>query len=182
MYFSPSRAMKTYVLSLLGLMLMLMNSLAQAQVHPCSGPSQNEVVVGQTEASNGIASVPLCRTTNGGDSPHSAAPVLHWESRWGAIATDAPHGIISPIKDQLSRGDAERASLSDCKAKGGVDCKLQVSYSNGCGALAYSGNTFAVEDGSTAEEASKKAIRSCSSSGKTCEVYVTSCSPAALVH
>jgi hypothetical protein len=174
--------MNKFILIVSGLLLLGILPSIHAQVHPCSGPSSGEVVVGQTQGGNGIAPVPLCRSVDGQSTSGPPPSNLKWQSRWGAIATDAPHGIISPIKDQLSRGDAEQAALSDCKAKGGVDCKLQVSYSNGCGALAYSGNTFAVEDGSTAEEASKKAIHSCSSPGKTCEVYVTSCSPAALVH
>lgn len=70
---------------------------------------------------------PMCRSIDEQSTSNSQATPLKWQSRLGAIATDAPHGIISPVKDQLNRSDTERAAIADCKAKGGVDCELQIT-------------------------------------------------------
>lgn len=105
----------------------------------------------------------------------------HWQSRWGAIVTDAPQGIVSSSKDQPNSRKAEQVALSDCKTRGGINCKLQVSYSNGCAALAYSGHTFAVESGPSLNEASRKAIQTCNRAASDCEVYLSTCSAPALV-
>ena len=150
-----------------------------AQVHPCGGPSPGEVVVGQTQGGQGVASVPLCQSADQQQTPQ--APGLKWESRWGAIATDSDKGIVGSASDSTNRGLAESKAVADCQTKGGSQCKLQISYSNGCGAMVLGDNAFALNIGSTKEEAIAKATKVCSADSKNCQAYFTSCSPAALV-
>lgn len=175
--------MKVFGLALIG-MLMLCTSLpGRAQVHPCGGPGPGEVVVGQTETGNGLAPVPLCQSSNGvGGTTDAQAPALHWESRWGAIATDEPHGVLGSVTNMSSRRDAEKAAMEDCKAKGGENCKLETWYSNGCAALILGDNFYNVTAGTSIAQAIEEGMKTCSAKGQTgCHVYFKACSPPAPV-
>lgn len=105
-------------------------------------------------------------------------PGVRWLSKWGAIATDGVHGILGTKIKANSRQEAEEEATSDCKSKGGVDCKLQVVYSNGCGALVTGNSGFSTSYGNSVEEATEKAIKICSSDGDDgCHLYYSACSP-----
>ncbi|WP_425601660.1 DUF4189 domain-containing protein [Dyella subtropica] len=114
-------------------------------------------------------------------SPQSATPtpVRAWESHWGAIATDEPHGVVGSSSGVRSAEKAERKAIEDCKSKGGSNCKLQLSYSNGCGALLVGDKTFNLNWGGSEKEAIQKAMTVCTASDTGCHVYFTSCSQAA---
>ncbi|MDL9998459.1 DUF4189 domain-containing protein [Variovorax sp. J22P240] len=101
-----------------------------------------------------------------------------WADRWGAIATDASRGAVGEAKDFPSRQAAEQSVIADCRAKGGTDCKLQVSYVNGCGALVVGDTAFVADWGITQEDAAQKSLRVCSADTTNCHVYFTTCSPA----
>ena len=104
------------------------------------------------------------------------APSPKWESRWGAIATDEPKGVVGSSSGLLSSSKAENVAIDDCRSKGGSNCKLQLSYSNGCGALLVGDKTFNLNWGSTEEIAIQKAMTVCKASDTGCHVYFTSCS------
>lgn len=65
--------------ALAGLAILFLSPLSvAAQVYPCSGPGPGEIMVGMTQAGNGVASVPLCAQDpnyvpdNGGYDPGPA--------------------------------------------------------------------------------------------------------------
>jgi Domain of unknown function (DUF4189) len=62
-------------------------------------------------------------------------PPPKWADRWGAISTDAVHGVVGATSGMPTGEAAEQGSIVGCRVKGGTDCKLQVSYVNGCGAM-----------------------------------------------
>jgi hypothetical protein len=175
----PNR-MKMFSLLLLAAILLLINLQVDAQVHPCSGPGPGEVVVGQTEVSNGVAPTPLCRSVEGQDASPSQTTTLHWVSQWGAIATDEPHGVLGFSTGLSSASKAEKAAIEDCRTKGGANCTLQVSYANGCGAVVVGDTVFNVNWGHDERDASSKGIRACERDSKNCHVYFTTCSQATL--
>lgn len=153
---------------------------AHAQVYPCSGPGPGEVVVGQTDAGNGVAPMLLCQRVQTSQAPQTPQP--QWQSRWGAIATDADKAAVGSATGLMTQDEAERSAVTDCLAKGGKDCKLQVSYANGCGAMVLGDKAFTVNFGNTEAEAIEKATSICSTSSSNCHAYFTTCSPAVRVH
>jgi len=109
-------------------------------------------------------------------------PSEHWESRWGAIATDEPHGVFGAVTGMYDKQSAERAALADCKAKGGINCKLEVSYVNGCAALTVSSTGYNVGADATLDIITAKGMKTCVSAGASnCHIYYSACSPAVRV-
>lgn len=110
-----------------------------------------------------------------------APPPPQWESRWGAIATDAPKGVIGSSSGVLTEDDAGTRAIADCKSKGGSTCTLKATYSNGCGVLLVSDKAFNVNWGPSESIAIQKGMEVCKTGGTGCRVYFTSCSPAVRV-
>lgn len=168
--------MRAFILIALSLCLLMAGEYCQAQAYPCGGPGPGEVVVGQTQGGQGVASVPLCQRVDQRSAQSPQAPAPKWESRWGAIATDGDKGVIGSSSGSASRAVAEHTAMTDCQSKGGAPCKLQVSYANGCGALVVGDKAFDADWGSTKEEAIGKATKVCSAESANCHAYFTTCS------
>lgn len=115
--------------------------------------------------------IPGYGTSGGADQ----APVEQWRPRWGAIATD-PSGKTGIAGNASSKAKAERAALSQCKDKGGASCKVQISYRNSCGVLAWGSGYLAVASADTLSEASQLALGNCSKDSPECEVFFSDCS------
>jgi hypothetical protein len=106
----------------------------------------------------------------------SAGP--RWVSRWGAIATDEPNGVLGAVTNMPSKRKAGNAALADCKTKGGSKCKLETSYSNGCAALVVGEKVYNVGSAATENEAIQSGMKICSAAGDGgCHVYYSACSP-----
>jgi len=100
-----------------------------------------------------------------------------WEDRYGAVATDPHLGILGTSKNMGSRSLAERTALDSCKSQGGLGCKVNTWYRNGCVAMVSGDKAYAVESGEDQDSASKASMKSCQSDGNTgCHVYYTDCS------
>lgn len=161
--------------------LTLLHRSAHAQAYPCSGPGPGEVVVGETQAGNGVASVPLCQRLNG--SSQGAASQPQWQDRWGAIATDEPHGILGSVTGMKNRSLAEQGALVDCRAKGGKSCKLETWYNNGCATLTVGDRGYNVNHSATLELAVLEGLKMCKADGDAgCRTYFSACSPAVRIH
>lgn len=167
--------MKALLLMTLLAGLWTMSTVAHAQAYPCSGPGPGEVVVGQTQGGQGIAPIPLCQRV---DQPQSPPPP-QWESRWGAITTDVQHGVVGSSTGELNASAAEQRAITDCKTKGGKDCQVQISFSNGCGVMLVGKKTFNLNMGETEAIATQKAMQTCSANDTDCQVYFSICSPPA---
>ncbi|QVX40699.1 DUF4189 domain-containing protein (plasmid) [Ralstonia solanacearum] len=107
----------------------------------------------------------------------SAAPSVRWASNWQALATDTPKGILGISKDEPNRALAEVAALRDCRAKGGTDCTLQISYGNGCVAMVVGDRLMNMNGGITEDDATQKGLKMCRGAGDAnCHVYYSACS------
>jgi hypothetical protein len=106
----------------------------------------------------------------------------HWEASWGALATFEPGGVLGEATGLRSKPEAESAALSDCKAKGGTGCKLEVSYQNACAALAGSATGYVVVSDPELPAAESDALATCSKAGyPNCHISYTACSKAKFV-
>lgn len=105
-----------------------------------------------------------------------------WQVSWGALATYEPGGVLGEATGLGSKSEAERAALSDCKAKGGTSCKLEVSYQNACAALAGSATGYVVVSDPDLPAAESDALSTCSRAGyPNCHISYTACSKAKVV-
>ena len=95
---------------------------------------------------------------------------------YGAIAYGAGSMAYGYAYDLPDAAAANRKALANCAAHG-KDCKLAVSFSNGCAAVA-AGNDgrFAVGQAASEADAQSKAVSACGhSGGQHCEVQAWSC-------
>lgn len=166
--------MKKFILTLLMLPCML---AIWTPAHAEGGSCPNGYYPVNSPGVSGCAPIPGYGRQQQSQAPN-APPPPKWESRWGAIATDEPHGIFGSVTGMQSRHAAESAAMSDCAAKGGQDCKLETWYSNGCAALIVGDHVYNVTAESTVERATELGMRICSAGGVTgCHVYFSACSP-----
>jgi hypothetical protein len=104
-----------------------------------------------------------------------------WADRWGAIAIDdtVAEGGIGTVVGMPSKRKAEKAALAECRASGGgAGCKINLSYYNQCGVIAWGQNYATAMGASTIEEASEAAKQKCDEHTKDCQIYYAECSMA----
>jgi hypothetical protein len=75
-----------------------------------------------------------------------------------------------------SKSRAEKSAMKDCQSKGGITCKLDVSYDNSCAALLVGDQGFSVRTGTTLNDAVKNASAACSAFTQNCHTYYSACS------
>ncbi len=95
------------------------------------------------------------------------APPARWASRWGAIATDEPHGILGAVTGLSSKEEAQKAAMEACRAKGGSPCKFEIAYDNECAAMIVSDKGYNTPAAATVEKAVQLGMQTCKSSGDT---------------
>jgi hypothetical protein len=110
----------------------------------------------------------------GGDRPTGAV----WEDRWQAIAADASKAVIGASNIVLSEDIAMINSLSDCRAKGGSKCTINLTVVNGCASMVAGAKIMDFQGGKTQKEADKKAMDLCNSKDTNCAVLYATCSTA----
>lgn len=100
-----------------------------------------------------------------------------WASKFGAIASYIPKGILGYSTNMASRSQAEQAAIADCKAQGGTECQIETWYSNGCAALIVGHPGYVVNTAPTTEQAVSVAMTACTNAGNTnCRVHYSACS------
>lgn len=122
--------------------------------------------------------VPIPGYTQGSNS---STPPQRWVSKWQAIATDVPQGILGTSKDVSTADESEKVAIADCRAKGGVTCEIQISYRNGCVAMAVGEKTSNVRGAATLDAAEATSMDECSKGNTKCVVYYSACSLAVRV-
>ncbi|MGW8308728.1 MAG: DUF4189 domain-containing protein [Achromobacter pulmonis] len=112
-----------------------------------------------------------------------SAPVSRDAQRWGAVAYDAPSGVIGIAAEWASKAKAEKDALAQCTAKGGARCEINISYRDQCVAVAYGpspkGSGVMVRSATAASEelARMRAMETCAKdSGTSCQTFYTGCS------
>lgn len=99
-----------------------------------------------------------------------------WVEQWMAIATDAVKGSLGTATDMTNRSQAERVAIADCRSKGGTQCKIDVSYANGCAAMVAGDMGYNVHGGPSLEEATILAMKTCTAATSNCHIYYSACS------
>ena len=99
-----------------------------------------------------------------------------WVDRWMTIATDAVKGSLGTAVNMSSSNEAEEVAMADCRAKGGTQCKIDVTYVNGCAAMVAGDTGFNVHGAPTLNEAIQQAMNTCTASTTHCRVYYSACS------
>lgn len=104
-------------------------------------------------------------------------PAEQWERRWGALATSVPDGVLGVSTDQSSKREALRRAVSDCAAKGGVNCKIEISYDNQCAVVVVGDGGYNASNATTVDKAAELSMKTCRDAGRTnCHVYYSACS------
>ncbi|WP_425127842.1 DUF4189 domain-containing protein [Burkholderia cepacia] len=108
----------------------------------------------------------------------SSSPISpKWVTTWGAIALYIPKGILGSATHLGSVDEAEHAALRDCKLKGGLDCKLAISFGNQCAAMVAGNPGYNVTLGVTPADAERNGMTECRGAGNAgCHVYYLTCS------
>jgi hypothetical protein len=102
-----------------------------------------------------------------------------WETRWGAIVVDpkAATGGIGLASDMKSRSAAEKSALRMCRRNGGgKTCRVEVSYDNQCGVMAWGDDYYTTANAEDLEDATQMALRSCAQKTGHCKVFYANCS------
>ena len=117
----------------------------------------------------------------GGQQQVPSVPAPVWKDRWGAIAGDKPRGILGAVTGFPSETSAQQAALDDCKTKGGIQCKLENSYRNGCTAMIVGDWGYNIASRATLDQAIASGIQKCKETDKNCTTYYSACSPPARI-
>jgi hypothetical protein len=128
-----------------------------------------------TQGPVGCAPIPGYEQQQGQQQTRQAPPP-QWASRWGAIATDAIKGILGTSTDVASKDEAEQRALTECQTKGGMQCKLQNSYSNACVAMITGSKIFNVGSDADLNRAVQSGMKKCTAADTNCHVYYSACS------
>ncbi len=104
-----------------------------------------------------------------------AAPPPRWEDHWQAVATDKQKAVIGTSINSSSSDDSAQAAISDCHAKGGVSCEVQITYRNGCVAMVVGKTLMNTQGEATKAEAERSALAKCGESDTSCRVYYSAC-------
>lgn len=113
-----------------------------------------------------------------GNDGTAAAPPLpaEWASRWGAIATYAPTGVLGTSNGVSSRDIAENLAIADCRNKGGLTCKIEVTYDNKCAAVIVGDEGYVVTSRAYESDAIGAGISVCGGETNHCHALYTACS------
>lgn len=103
-------------------------------------------------------------------------PTPLWKDEWMALAADPARSVLGVATYKSTAEEAKRAAMADCKAKGGVDCKIENAIRNGCAAFVTGSKGYNLNGGSTIDEAIDKGMAVCQSESSNCKIYYSGCS------
>lgn len=150
---------------LLGLVLLLVGGVVHAE-----GGCPPGLI---PEGGQGVSS---CR-------PIPGQPQGHWMNQWGAIATDFSYHTAGASVNQLGEAEALQAAIDNCVSNGGVQCKVEITYSNQCSALVVGVTGHNADRADTIDQAVKLGIKVCTDAGDTnCHPVYGACSRPKWVH
>jgi hypothetical protein len=137
------------------------------------GPSfaNGNCPAGYYESSGGGVSGCIAYPTASGQPPD---PGPQWSTRWGAIAT--ANGAFGTANNLSSARKAEKAALKQCKANGGKDCRVTLSFGNQCAALAWGSTVNSTKPAGDLSQAEANAMASCNAATQNCKVFYSACS------
>lgn len=151
-------------------------SLIIGAVHAEGGCPEGYYPIGAAQGQQGPQG---CAPIPGNSQQQTQAlqPSTHWVSQWGAVASYAPTGILGASINLPNQDSAENAAISDCQSKGGLNCKIEAAYTNGCAVVAVGDKGYNVTTKASLNEAIHSSMKTCiSEGGNGCHVYYSACS------
>jgi hypothetical protein len=140
-------------------------------LHSYTAIANGNCPAGYYESSGGGVSGCIAYPTASGQPPD---PGPQWSTRWGAIATAT--GTFGTANNLSSKRKAQKEAMKRCKAQGGKDCSVLLSFYNQCGALVGGDTrTLAYGDAELAK-AESGAMANCSAATQNCKLYYSACS------
>lgn len=111
-------------------------------------------------------------------SNRAAMPPLppEWSSRWGAIATYVPIGVLGTSNNVSSEALTKTLAIEECKSKGGLSCKIEVTYDNKCAVVVVGDEGYVVTSRALQSESISAGLDVCGGENKHCHVFYTACS------
>ena len=109
----------------------------------------------------------------------SSGPAPKWASRWGAIAIGmgANGSTLGASAGMKNRRNAEKDAMKQCKAQGGGNsCRIEITYHNQCGVIAWGDNYYHIIRAPTERQATELALEYCSRKTNNCRVFHADCS------
>jgi hypothetical protein len=103
-----------------------------------------------------------------------------WSTRWGAIAT--ADGVFGVAHHASTAKKAERLAMKQCKAKGGKNCRVNLSFANQCAALAWGSGFNIAKPAGDREQAESSALAQCRAKANSCEVFYSGCNYPERIH
>jgi len=160
-------------------LLLAMLLLVVGAVHAEGNCPPGYYLIGAPQGQSGPQGcAPIPGYNNQQQTQQQAPPSPRWISQWGAIATDATKGSLGTATNLPNRNEAEQVALADCQSKGGLQCKVNISYDNECAVLVVGATGYNVSANVTLDKAIQHAMKVCGADGdKTCQVYYSACSP-----
>ncbi|NKX89850.1 DUF4189 domain-containing protein [Nocardia coubleae] len=80
------------------------------------------------------------------------------QSMFGAIAFSTTDWTYGSSSSWPSEQEAREQAIASCGTNGAADCKVMISWANGCGTLVVSDDGVAAASGRTAAEATRAAF------------------------
>ncbi|MEO8001698.1 MAG: DUF4189 domain-containing protein [Arenimonas sp.] len=120
--------------------------------------------------------VNICYPIPGADGAVTQQSTVHWETRWGAIATDNVSGKLGASTGGKSKRFATKAAVAKCRENGGTKCVVDIAYYNQCAVMILGEKKYNTASAATLDEATAIGMKACSLSNKNCRVYYSSCS------
>lgn len=100
-----------------------------------------------------------------------------WADRWGTIAYDELNPIIGTSSGIKSKRAAVNTALSDCRSKGGKNCKVATAYYNQCVTLfAIRGGGLTWATGKDIKAAQNFGMEGCRKDKVQCDLIYSNCS------
>lgn len=167
--------MKTMML--MGLLLILLATTSPALAEGGTCPNGYYPIGGQ--GTSGCAPIPGYNQQRQQPlAPQIPSP--QWQSRFGAIATDAPHGVLGTATGKGSQFEAELEAMKNCEKNGGTQCQRAYWYSNSCVAITVDDQGgLLIRGRPTMDQAIQASMDACKKDGSTgCTAYYQDCSPA----
>lgn len=130
-------------------------------------------------AAPGQICIPMPGYGISGDSGSTAVAEPRWATRWGALALDATSAGGSKLgraESFSSKRKAEKAAITDCRSRGGQNCKIAHAYYDQCVAVAWGDARPAIVSAENTQVASQMALQKCNGTDAHCDMYYTGCS------
>jgi hypothetical protein len=139
--------------------------------------AENGCPDGMTPFQNVGDPAPKCYPIQDSQSSLPAQPQGHWETRWGAIATDGQSAAVGTVVGARNKRQAISVAMKQCRAKGGKSCKAILSYYNQCAVIVSGDKQHSAQSAATIDEASQIGMNVCNPIDTNCRVYYAECSP-----